>query len=240
MWRFSNKTTWGTAAGLPVTQALCGLLIVTSVVTAMLGRYGVVGQGLWAFDAAAVMQGQLWRLVSYVFVESDPVGLLLSAVMLYLCGRSCETSWGSGDFFRFFALASVGAALWAMPLGWLINRLLPFSDPGYTQGPSATVLAMLVALMLQAPNAKVLFGFVLPMSARASVGLVIGLYVLSGLMSGSSPLAIALGGALMGYLLATGAWRPAYWLGRLRRKRSQRRRDGLYVVKPPSKKHWLN
>ena len=223
----------------PVTKRLCAALVIGSVITAMLGRYGMPGPQLWSFDAARVLQGELWRLFTYAFVQDNPLSLLFDALALFILGQSCESLWGGRDFLRFFATSTVGAALLALPVAWLISHTLPFEDAGYAQGPSAAILALLVALMLRAPGAKVLFGFVLPLSAQASIGLILGLYTVSGLMSGTAHLAPAVGGAIMGYVLVTGIWRPQIFLAAFNNWRRHRRRGDLYVVKPRGK-HTLN
>lgn len=52
------------------------------------------------FDRTAILQGQLWRLVSYVFVPESarPLLFAISLYFYYVIGRMIESSWGT---FRF-------------------------------------------------------------------------------------------------------------------------------------------
>ena len=59
---------------------------------------------LLTFDRTSILHGQIWRLLTYVFIPSvsnDPMGLFFMAIMLffyYQIGRMLENSWG---VFRF-------------------------------------------------------------------------------------------------------------------------------------------
>lgn len=224
----------------PVTKWLALALLVTSLVGAVTQRTYGVGIADLQFRVDAVLALELWRLATYPFVESTPFGLLLSLVVLWLFGRWFERSWGGRDFLRFFVVSSVGAALLAIPFGFLVDRLLPFRDVGMAEGPGPVLDAMLVALAVYAPNSNVLFGFALPVRARTLVLLLLGFHLIAGIQTGASALGITLGGMVMGYLLATGNWRPQRWLTWLRARLFARRRRGLYVVPPRDRDRTLH
>jgi membrane associated rhomboid family serine protease len=224
----------------PTTKWLCGLLAGVSLLAAVVERrFGISSQWL-LFDTQAVLHGDLWRLLSYAFIKRNPLSLLISVVVLWLFGRTCEGAWGSRDYLRFFLASSIGGAALAIPISLLVNLLPLFEDMGVFEGPDAAIDAMMVALALHAPDAKILFGFVLPMPAKNIVYVLLGFDVFFGLMTGASTISITLGGMLMGYLLVTGHWRPSLLLAQVRLWRlRKRRRDGLYVV-PPRGKRDLN
>lgn len=214
----------------PVTKGLCIAMVTATVVFSVTQRtlgFGVVDL---AFSVDDVLRLQLWRLFTYPFVYDQPFGLLVGVVVLFFLGRWFEAQHGSRDFLRFFAASSVGAALIAIPLHFVLNLGPLFRDVGLAVGAGPAIDAMLMAIALNAPDSNILFGFVLPMRARTMVWMLIGLQVITGLMTGTTALSVTLGGLAMGYLLITGRWRPSRWL-KGRRPRT-RVRHGLYVVPP--------
>lgn len=219
----------------PVTRAVVGALLVVSLGGALLDRRAGLGASWLVFDRDAVLAGELWRLFTYPFVKVDsPLGLLLGAAAFYLFGASFERRWGSRAFGRFAALTAVGAAVLAVPLGRVLGATGLFVDRGVYGGPDAVIDALLVALALEAPDAPILFGFLLPVPARTFVLALLGLEVIGGILTGVASLGLTLGGMAMGLVLLRGLWRPSVFVAEVRRLwgRRQRRRRGLYVVPP--------
>ena len=221
----------------PVTRWLCGLLIATSILASISQRkFGIGAQDL-IFDMESLQRLELWRLITHIFVKTQPFALLLSTLVLFLFGRSCESSWGSREFLRFFLVSAVGAAILAVPLHHLLNFIMPFDDLGRAEGPDAAIDAMLVALALNAPDAQVLFGFILPLPARTLIWLLVAIDMISGALTGAATLSVTLGGMLMGYLLVTRTWRPDLLWTRWRLTRLRARRRGIHVVPPRSNRN---
>jgi membrane associated rhomboid family serine protease len=225
----------------PATRGLCIALVATTLGASLLdGASGALTRAL-AFDRVGILHGELWRLVTYATVKvSSPLSLIIAAVVLWLFGGMYESRWGTRRFLRFFIAAAVGAAAIAVPLGLLLEAMLPISDSPMASGPDGAIDALLMAMVLAAPNAQVLFGFVLPVPARALVWLLLGLDVVACIMTRTSQLSLTAGGLAMGYLLTTGQWRPSTWRRLLSEWQRRRRRHGLYVVPPKGKKRWVN
>jgi membrane associated rhomboid family serine protease len=220
---------------IPVTAAISAIILVLSLVGKQLdARFGF-GISTLRFSTASIFDLELWRVVTYPFVESSFFGLVLGILVFWIFGGWFESRYGGRDFLRFFALSAVGAALFAVPLSFLVNMIMPFYDVGIAEGPDPVIDAMLVALALANPHSNVLFGFVLPIKARTLVYIILGLEVVRGMMSGGAALSVVLGGMLMGYLLVTGNWRPGRLLDRFKLTRLKKRRRGLYVVPPNDK-----
>lgn len=216
----------------PATKWLMGLIVGATVLFFLTERAFGIGIKDLIFTVDGILSLELWRLVTFPFVEYDPLSLVISLVVLYFFGRFFETQWGSGAYARFYLASSVGAAIIAVPLGFVINLVAPFNEIGVAAGPDAAIDAMLVAMALMAPDSHVLFGFILPMRARTVVLAVLGMQVVFGIMSGAAALGVTLGGMAMGYVLVTGIWRPERLLARLRVWRLRKRRKGIYVVPP--------
>jgi membrane associated rhomboid family serine protease len=223
----------------PVTFRLCVALVGASVLFTLTERSVAFGIKDLIFTIPAILDLEVWRLLTYPFLEADFFGLLMSVVIVYLFGRHFEAQWGGHAFFRFFMVSSVGGAILAIPIHFLIAPVVPFHEVGVAMGPGAAIDAMLVALALSMPDSNILLGFVLPMPARKTIYVVLGIEVVMGIMSGSAALSVTLGGMAMGYLMVTGNWRPGRWLGRWRIARLQKSRRGLHVV-PPQKDRTLH
>ena len=58
-----------------------------------------------AFDAAAVLHGQVWRIVTFVLIpESGGIWLLLFLYFYYFIGSTLEREWGPGRFTIYYAM----------------------------------------------------------------------------------------------------------------------------------------
>lgn len=217
--------------GARATLWLCGIIFGTSLLLALIGRSTGAPVHKLLFSAEALLDFELWRLVTYPFVVLDPLSLLLSLLGLFFLGQWFEATFGTENFLRFAAMGTVFAALLAVPYHWVLNLLPLVQDRGLAGGPSTLLDAILVAFALHAPTSNVLLGFVLPVPARRLVLIVLGIEVVFALMTGATNLSLTLAGMTAGLLLATGWWRPTRWL-RSMKKRTVRPRRGLYVVPP--------
>ncbi|MBI5508387.1 MAG: rhomboid family intramembrane serine protease [Deltaproteobacteria bacterium] len=222
---------------IPVTMVLCGLLAVVSLVGAVVGRQTGVGLELLRFQVDAVLDLELWRFLTFPFVESTAFGFLIGLVVLWMFGGWFEATYGRHDYVRFFATSCLGAAVLAIPLSFVLSLIMPFSDVGAAEGPGPAINAMLVAMAYRMPDANVLF-FVFPMRARTMILVVLGYEIIQGIYTGAADLSMTLAGMLMGYLLVTGMWRPQRLVDFVRLYLLRRRRRGFYVV--PPKDHRLN
>ncbi|MEL6546854.1 MAG: rhomboid family intramembrane serine protease, partial [Myxococcota bacterium] len=205
-------------------------MVAATALFAVTGRSLGFGADNFHYDVSRLLAGELWRLATYPFVAFSGLSLLLGAGIFYLFAVSFERQWGTRDFLQFAAFSTIGAAVLAIPLRLGLNLFGLFNDPGVYAGPGPVIDAMLVALALTAPDANIMFGFVLPMRAKTAVYLVIAIEVLFALVDGTTRLSLTLGGLAMGYLLISGNWRPSRWGGFIKKKPPKRR--GLYVVPP--------
>jgi hypothetical protein len=84
----------------------------------------------WAsFAPSQIWRGQLWRLVSWVFVERGPVGLVLTCACIYKFGGELAPRWGDRRLRRFMIEIVGGAAAVTLVLAlvsddiWYIHQL---------------------------------------------------------------------------------------------------------------------
>jgi membrane associated rhomboid family serine protease len=224
----------------PVTKWLIGATLGITLLLRLTEARTGIGIGDFVFIADNVLAGQVWRLVTYVFVEPSAMNLIVSLLFLYLFGGSFERQWGSRSYLRFVGLSSIGAVLIAIPLTLLVNFALPFNDAGVATGPGPALTALLVSLAVVSPDTNIMLGFVLPIRVRTLVLLMLAYQVLVGLMQEVSTISTTLGAMAMGYVLTTGTWRPERLLANLKLWRLRRKRRGLYVVPPRNRDQTLH
>ncbi|MGH9456711.1 MAG: rhomboid family intramembrane serine protease [Thermoanaerobaculia bacterium] len=71
----------------------------------------------FAFVPDRFFAGEIWRLLTYQFIQSGLLGFFFSLLILYIMGNALEDQWGSADFVTFWALSIVGSAAVAVFLG---------------------------------------------------------------------------------------------------------------------------
>ena len=137
-----------------------------------LARYIAIGSGAaWviglinsvlysylAFSAAAVMHGQVWRLVSFMLMPYDTSFLgVISILFYYWIGTTLEQYWGSGKF-TIYVLIN-------MLLTILSGFVLHFVGYSISLTPTYLYLAMFFAFAVYFPDVQVLFMMIIPIVA---------------------------------------------------------------------------
>jgi membrane associated rhomboid family serine protease len=189
------------------------------------------GIGRWVTGIAALVpyeaygRGQLWRLVSYMFLHSttDIFHLFLNMLALWMFGGVLEERWGTKRFIGLYLLFGTGAALFGA--FYCIDpamRLVPII------GASGAIFGLLTAYAVYHPDSVVLFFFVLPMRAWV---LVAGYAVLSFMLAFSHGSGVAhlihLGGIAVAFAYLKGGPRLTGWhegVREMRNERNMRRR----------------
>jgi membrane associated rhomboid family serine protease len=112
---------------------------------------------LFSFDAAAVMDGEVWRVVTYQFTQSGkgwfsfplPVVLFFSLLLLFIMGSAVEEAWGTRRFLTMFflstlATAAAGAILGVVLIGsYFINFSLLFVYAAMFPGQTFYIFAVI-------------------------------------------------------------------------------------------------
>lgn len=88
-------------------------IIIGNVIVYLLDMFSnghYFGSQLLNFNTSAIFSGQVWRLVSFVFVPQPGSNILFFAVTLYFyyfIGTALEQHWGSGKFTVFYGLGII-------------------------------------------------------------------------------------------------------------------------------------
>ncbi len=168
--------------------------------------------GALRFDSA-IRGGQIWRFVTYQYLHDDGWHIFGNMIGLYFLGTLLEQRWGRRKFFLLYTLFGI--------VGAMLHSLLSALDViqgGLLIGASGSVLGLIGACFMGAPQVRLLVFFVFPVSIR-TVAIVLGaISLLSILGKKEDRIAHAchLGGLAMGFLWA---WMEAKgiirWPGKL-------------------------
>jgi hypothetical protein len=221
--------------------ASIGLVLVVTAVLTIYTWQNRAFAALLALSPVDILSGELWRLVSWPFVQNDPFGLIFVALMFWWLAPQLMWGWGERRFWLRLLGITVGAAV--------VPALLALVWPGARVphvGAWPVMNAMLVAWAMRVPDAQVNIWGVVPVTARTLAIGVFGGTVLYALFSGPGaflPHFVAMG---IAYALVQGL-SAGRLVGRaqesLRQQAQRRRARHLKVVKkdgrggPPS---WMN
>ena len=99
------------------------MIIVIGQAVVFLAEFFMPGLGIWSklsLYMPAVLQGEVWRLLTFIFVPSSstPLSLVLTLYLMWLIGHTLEQSWGDFRFNVYYFLGVLGAILAAAVTGW--------------------------------------------------------------------------------------------------------------------------
>ena len=115
------------------------------------------------FNLNALLHGEVWRLVTFVFVPaySSPFVLLISLYFYYWIGSTLERQWGTAKFNLYYIsgalLTVLGVVLASLITG---NPYLTAAGTGYVN------LSMFFAFAFLFPDTTVLLFFILPVKMK--------------------------------------------------------------------------
>lgn len=201
---------------------------------------GTVSPGLRATAAlvpAAVLQLQVWRLATWVFVETDPLSLVFGGLMLYWFGRDLSWAWGPKRFLATWFGLTVGTSVLSTALALVFPRLMG----GWPPGAWPVLSALVIAWASIFPDRQILLMFALPISGRTLLWITIGGTILYAMFSSIwlyIPHIVAQALMLLtlrGGLPFRGVWQT--FKVREMERRARKRAAHLKVVK---KNDWMN
>lgn len=108
------------------------------------------------FSADKILDGQVWRLATSIFLHHpyDSIWLIaVGLVILAYCGRNVEGTYGPKEMFWYYVFTGIvtQVALFAVSVAQPFNFVPP--EPGY--GCGGAVAAVMVLFALHAPNQQV-------------------------------------------------------------------------------------
>lgn len=190
----------------------------------MFGAGGVpVASNLLSFSATAILQGQVWRIITFIFVPMPGQNILFFALTLYLyyfIGNALEREWGSNKFTIFYCF------------GVILNILV-----GFLAGSASMYyvnLSMFFAFATLYPDLQFLLFFIIPVKAKWLAWIDVALFVFAiarYLFLGYFLYALLPIVAILNYLLffatdITG--QLSYWKGRAKHTMNQHQNRSSY------------
>ena len=125
------------------------------------------------FDRTAILQGQLWRLVTGICTSvlgfGSPIFVIISLICYYSLGKAVENTWGTLRFNLFYLTGILLMDAFALAFGGMtftfqgITYYMPaefYSDMG-----SYLNLSLFIAYATLYPSAQFLFLFIIPVRA---------------------------------------------------------------------------
>ncbi len=175
--------------------------------------------GLLALDLDAVRAGEVWRLVTFLFLPwgggrgiLGPLFTIFALWFLYLMGSALEAQWGALRFDVYYLLGVCGTVAAALFVGSVTNEYLN--------------LSLLLAFATEFPDFEILAFLILPLKVKW-LGFFSGGLLIWSFVTGSAPTRAAVAVAMLNYLLffagplvdklrgrvrkrqATSKWQPA-------------------------------
>ncbi len=108
---------------------LCVGMGVTYVADYLLAAYGISISRYLMFDRNAIFHGQIWRLITFVFLHdsSSPLFLLLSLMFYWYLGTTLQSTWGTFRFTAYYLCGMLGAIVAGLLTGYTTNTYLNMS-----------------------------------------------------------------------------------------------------------------
>lgn len=175
---------------------------------------------LLVLDLGQVMHGQVWRLVTYLFVPppTSPLWLIFALYMTWLIGSNLENEWGAFKFNVFYLLGMIGTTAAAV-------------ITGHAQGNTWLNASLFFAFATVFPDYQILIFFILPVRVKW-LGLIAAAWILFQVAVGDLATRAAIGAAFLNYLLFFGAHLVGLARGRRLAVRQTARRASFRPVAP--------
>jgi membrane associated rhomboid family serine protease len=145
----------------------------------------------------AILSGELWRLVTPLFLHAGLWHLFANMLVLYFVGTRVEQVYGRWEFLAIYLAAGVFSGLVVM--GAELSGLKPVTGG---IGASGAVTALVVLFAFHFPRQQILLFFIIPMPAWVAALLFVGIDALGAAGVGRVGIGYFahLGGALFGLL----------------------------------------
>jgi len=187
------------------------VLLLTVAVFLMEALWGGALVALGALTVESLLRGEIWRLLSYMFLHANSTHLLVNMFMFWMLGSVFERQIGTRRFLLLYFACGVAGGLFEAVFNYLM--FLKFGPVFLTMpavGASAGVMGILVAFATLNPREKFLVFFILPVEAwwvAAVYGLIETWPILKDLVFSQNPMwgdnvahAAHFGGMVVGFV----------------------------------------
>lgn len=182
-----------------INKGIIILAAVLFVLEVVLQKTGSVFLGeLLGLSAARFTSGHLYTLVTYPFLSSSIIEVILNCLMLWLMGSEFEENWGTKRYLQFLSSVVMGGGLLYLGINLIFFRAHPvFSFP--LTGLSGIVSSLCVAYAIIYPDRLFSFMMLIPIKARYFCWILVAISLFQGI---SGPMYAGTWGQLGGILTA--------------------------------------
>lgn len=168
-----------------------GLVFLLDTFTAANPDYEYYLSDLLYFDRELVMQGQVWRLVTFLFLPpaSSPLFAVFALYFYWMIGRTLENQWGSFRFNVYYFIGVIGTLIGGIIMGATTNTYLN--------------LSLFLAFAVLFPDFEVMLFFILPIKIKY-LGMLDGALLLFALITSSLPDKVAIIASVLNFILFFG------------------------------------
>lgn len=207
---------WFAQRGTVGLVVVTGAVFFTQILTTTYTRDAGFSQPLseWgAFYLPAIVQGELWRLVTPMFLHADFLHFAFNMIVLYWFGTIVEGVYGTKEFVCFYLIAGFG-----VEVAEFAARYCGVLDPGVRSlGASGAVTAVMILFACHFPHRRLRFWFLIPAPAWVVVVVLILIDVMGvmGMRRDNINHIAHLFGAAIGFVyfflqLRFSAWLPSF------------------------------
>lgn len=135
------------------------------------------------FDRAKIFQGEVWRLLTFVFMppDSSPLFIVFALYFYWMIGQGLEKQWGAFRFDMYYLFGVIGTILSGFITGYATNTYLNMS--------------LFLAFAMIYPNMQVCLFFFIPIPIKYLAivdGILLGVMFLLGSLSVKLSIVVAL------------------------------------------------
>jgi membrane associated rhomboid family serine protease len=219
-YRESTRDNWSEWFGQRGTVTLIVITVCVFLVQMFMRMPGPRGAmidplvGWGAFHVPLILSGEVWRLLTPIFLHADPIHLLFNMFVLYVFGTILEGVYGTREFVTFYLVSGLLVSVGEFVLR--LSGLLPINVTSI--GASGAVTALLVLFACHFPYRQLRLFFLIPIPAWLLVCVLIAVNVL-GLLGPhvnhtAHLLGAAIGGGYYFFEIRFSGWMPSIgaWL----------------------------
>lgn len=178
----------------------------------------MVSQGsmtkLLYFDSSKILQGQVWRVLTFIFVPSNAgIFAIITMFFYYYIGRVLEMAWGTARFNTYYLLGVIFTLIGGFTLGYTTTIYLN--------------MTLFLAYAATFPDSMVNIYFILPVKVKY-LGFVSGAFILYDLVTSENMMRVIILISLANFFLFFG---PSFLKDNKRRSKTQKMRRNIESAK---------
>ena len=133
---------------------VAGMAVVFVVDMVVYPVTGFSARSLFMFSRAAIMRGQIWRLITFIFIppSSSTLFIIFSLYFYWMIGTALQQQWGSFRFNLFYLCGIIGSVIAGFITGGATNTYLNMS--------------LFLAFALIYPDFQIMIFFMIPLKVK--------------------------------------------------------------------------